>query len=153
MQLKKVMLVPALIAVAIMSGCGDKPDSSEPNSAAGSPAQPSPSQAASETPAAASGSASQAQQASVQQSTVPSAHTPDAEGLVRVHFDELFAVDANGSLTPKVPIEVNGTQMTPGVSFGGGVQFGGFAFGQAVGHDFGVRRLQNGFVQLVKLYN
>ena len=152
MQLKKVMLVPALIAVAIMSGCGDKHDSNEPNSTAGSSAQPTPSQAASETPSA-SGSVGQAQQASVQQPAVPSAPTPDAEGLIRAHFDELFAVDANGNLSPKVPIEVNGTQMTPGVSFGGGVQFDGFAFGQAVGHDFVVRRLQNGFVQLVKLYN
>lgn len=152
MQLKKVMLVPALIAVAIMSGCGEKHDSNEPNSAAGSPAQPTPSLAASETPSA-SGSLSQAQQASVQQSTVPSAPTPDAEGLIRAHFDELFAVDANGNLSPKVPIEVNGTQMTPGVSFGGRAQFGGFAFSQAVGHDFGVRRLQSGFVQIVKLYN
>ncbi|MCA8457996.1 hypothetical protein LGN04_29270 [Burkholderia multivorans] len=152
MQLKKVMLVTALVAVAIMSGCGDKPDSNEPNSAAESPAQSTPSQATSETPAAA-GSISQAQQLSVQLPAIPSAPTPDAEGLIRAHFDELFAVDANGNLSPKVPIEVNGTQMTPGISFGGGVQFGGFAFGQAVGHDFAVRRLQNGFVQLVKLYN
>ncbi|AFQ52178.1 hypothetical protein [Burkholderia cepacia] len=152
MQLNKVVLVPALIAVAIMSGCGEKHDSNEPNSAAESSAQPTPSQAASET-LSASGSVSQAQQTSVQQSAVPSAPTPDAEGVVRAHFDELFAVDANGNLTPKVPIDVNGTQMTPGVTFGGGVQFGGFAFSQAVGHDFGVRRLQNGFVQIVKLYN
>ncbi|WP_164716088.1 hypothetical protein [Burkholderia vietnamiensis] len=52
MQLKKVMLVPALIAVTIMSGCGEKHDSNEPNSAAESPAQPTQSQAASETPSA-----------------------------------------------------------------------------------------------------
>ncbi|HDR9512025.1 hypothetical protein C5615_37510 [Burkholderia cepacia] len=152
MQMKKVILVPALIAVAIMSGCGDKHDSNEPNSAAGSPAQPTPSQAASETPSA-GGPVSQAQLASVQQPAVPSAPTPDAEGLIRARFDELFAVDANGNLTPKVPVEVNGTQLTPGVTFGGGVQFGNFAFSQAVGHDFGVRRLQSGFVQIVKLYN
>ncbi|MCW3558904.1 hypothetical protein K6Y77_38615, partial [Burkholderia cenocepacia] len=79
--------------------------------------------------------------------------TPDAERLIRARFDELFAVDANGNLTPKVPVEVNGTQLTPGVTFGGGVQFGNFAFSQAAGHDFGVRRLQSGFVQIVKLYN
>lgn len=152
MQLKKVILVPALIAVAIMSGCGDKHDSNEPNSAAGSPAQPTPSKASSETPSV-GGPVSQVQQANVQQPAASSGPTPDAEGLIRAHFDELFAVDANGNLSPKVPIEVNGTQMTPGVSFGGRDQFGGFAFGQAVGHDFGVRRLQSGFVQIVKLYN
>ncbi|RKU00045.1 hypothetical protein C7H84_28570 [Burkholderia sp. Nafp2/4-1b] len=152
MQLKKVMLVAVLITVAIMSGCGDKHDRSEQNSAAGSPGQPPPSHATSETPPA-SESVSQVQQANVQQLAVPSGPTPAAEGLIRAHFDELFAVDANGNLSPKVPIEVNGTQMTLGVSFGGRDQFGGFAFGQAVGHVFGVRRLQSGFVQIVKLYN
>lgn len=51
------------------------------------------------------------------------------------------------------PVEINGTTMMSGVSFGGGVQFGGFAFSHAVGHDFGVRRLDNGGIQLVRWYD
>lgn len=151
MKLKETMLVPALIAVAMMSGCGDRQESQEQASAAASATQSAPPQQTSEAPST-SGSATQSP-ATAQQSAPPSPSTPGADGLVRAHFDELFTVDSNGSLTPKVPIDVNGTQMTPGVTFGGGVQFGGFAFGQAVGHDFGVRRLQNGFVQLVKVYD
>lgn len=56
-------------------------------------------------------------------------------------------------LSPKVPVAINGTTMTPGVSFGGGVQFGGFALRQAVGYDLGVKRLDNGFVQLLQYYD
>ncbi|MDR8927286.1 hypothetical protein FEP54_06044 [Burkholderia multivorans] len=151
MKLKEMMLAPALIAVAMMAGCGEKQESQERASAAASSTQSAPTQQSSEAPST-NGSTAPSQ-AIAQQSAPPSPSTPEADGLVRVHFDELFNVDSNGGLTPKVPIDVNGTQMTPGVTFGGGVQFGGFAFGQAVGHDFGVRRLQNGFAQLVKVYN
>ncbi|MBB5427475.1 hypothetical protein HDG40_005654 [Paraburkholderia sp. JPY158] len=150
MNLKKVMLVPACAALMLLSACGDKREApaQEANAVSSTSAAASPNTSAA--PASAN-SADQLQQTATQQPVQTA--TPDTDGLTRVHFDEIFVIDSNGNLSPKVPVDINGAQMTPGVSFGGGVQFGGLALSQAVGHDFGVRRLDNGFVQLVKYYN
>ena len=42
---------------------------------------------------------------------------------MKKHFNELFEIQ-NGVVSPKVPIQINGITMYPGVSFGGGVSFG-----------------------------
>ncbi len=93
------------------------------------------------------------QQASAQQPSPPPSPSPGEGGLIRVHFNEIFTVNSDGSYSPKLPIDINGVKMTPGVTFGGGVQFGGVTFGQLAGRDLDVRQLPNGFVELVKYYN
>jgi uncharacterized membrane protein len=149
MNVTKVMFVPVFALVASLAACGDKQDSPAQGAAAASSATSAAPPDASSPPTPSQVDAA-AQQSTAAQPAQPPGTT--AEGLMRVHFDQLFTIDSNGMLSPKVPVVINGTTMTPGVSFGGGVQFGGFALSQAVGHDFGVRRLDNGLIQLVAYY-
>lgn len=154
MKIEQLTLAVALIAAAMASACSDK-DQTANDSAASAPAAQASTTSATQPQAAAPAprGPAQAEQANQQQSVAAQSAAPDADGLTRVHFGDVFTVTADGNLSPKVPVDINGVQMTPGVSFGGGVQFGGFAMSQAAGHDLGVRRLPNGFVQLVKYYN
>lgn len=153
MKSKQLVLITALIAAAMTAACGDKNDTASDSTASAPAAQTSATTSATQPQAAAPAPSepAQAEQANAQQSGQSAA--PDSDGLVRVHFEDVFAVTADGSFSPKVPVDINGVQMGPGVTFGGGVQFGGFALSQAAGHDLGVRRLPNGFVQLVKYYS
>lgn len=151
MNAKQLLMVSALVAVAMTTACSDKQDTVSDNAASAPAATVTTN--SQEAPAAspAANAPGQAEQVNAQQSA--QSPTPDADGLVRVHFEDVFSVTADGSFSPKVPVDINGVQMGPGVTFGGGVQFGGFALSQAAGHDLGVRRLPNGFVQLVKYYS
>lgn len=151
MRFAKFILVPAAVALAMMSGCGrnqeieassSMPTAAEPASLAGTASS-----------SMTNGPQYRGQQASAQQSSPPPSPSPGEEGLIRVRFNEVFTVNSDGSYSPKLPVDINGAQMTPGVTFGGGVQFGGFTFGQLAGRDLGVRQLPNGFVELVKYYN
>jgi hypothetical protein len=150
MNVKKVMLVPVFALVASLAACGNKQDSPAQEAAVASSAATAASPDASSLPTSNQVDAA-AQQPAEAQPAQPAGSNSD--GLIRVHFDQIFTIDSNGMLSPKVPGEINGTTMTPGVSFGGGVQFGGFALSQAVGHDLGVKRLDNGFIQLVQYYD
>jgi hypothetical protein len=58
----------------------------------------------------------------------------------------------NGVVTPKVNVNINGVTMSPGVSFGGGVLFGGVELTQYIGKDFDVE-LQNGVYVIKGIYN
>ncbi|MDR5855759.1 hypothetical protein P9239_19075 [Caballeronia sp. LZ062] len=145
---KKLMLVLTGLVLANIEACGDKQEAASPPSSSASPVLASKTLSASLPPVGGKDAGRTAQGAVQAQPTVA-----DQDGLIRVRFDEIFSIGPNGDLTPKVPVDINGVQMTPGVTFGGGVQFGGFAVGQALGHDFGVRQLGNGFIQLVKYYN
>ncbi|MFM0499074.1 hypothetical protein [Paraburkholderia caffeinilytica] len=149
------MLASALVAAAMTAACSDKQDTASDNAASMPATQAAALTSTPETQAASPApyAPAQAEQANQQQSVAAQSPTPDPDGLTRVHFDDVFAVTADGNLSPKVPVDINGVKMTPGVVFGGGVQFGGFAMSQAAGHDLGVRRLPNGFVQLVKYYS
>lgn len=46
-----------------------------------------------------------------------------------VHFTELFTID-NGIINPKVTVQINGITLSPGVSFGRGITFGGIDLSQ-----------------------
>jgi hypothetical protein len=70
---------------------------------------------------------------------------------MRMRFDELFN-NNNGVVTPKVNVNINGVTMSPGVSFGGGVLFGGVELTQYIGKDFDVE-LQNGVYVIKGIYN
>ncbi len=151
MNARQLLMVSALVAVAMTAACSDKQDTVSDNAASAPAATVTTNSQEASTASPAANAPGQAEQVNAQQSAQSPA--PDADGLVRVHFEDVFAVTADGSFSPKVPVDINGVQMGPGVTFGGGVQFGDFALSQAAGHDLGVRRLPNGFVQLVKYYS
>jgi hypothetical protein len=44
----------------------------------------------------------------MQQSVAAQVAAPDSDGLVRVHFEDIFAVTADGSFSPKMPVDING---------------------------------------------
>jgi hypothetical protein len=48
--------------------------------------------------------------------------------IEKVNFFEIFQQNPDGSLSPKVKMNVNGIQFGPGVSFSPGVFFGGVDF-------------------------
>jgi hypothetical protein len=141
MKTKQLMLTIALVAVAMTAACSDKNETASDSAASAPAAQASATTSATQPQAAAPAPSerAQAEPANQQQLVAVQSPTPDADGLIRVHFDDVFTVTADGNLSPKVPVDINGVQMTPGVVFGGGVQFGGFAMRQAAGHDLGVR--------------
>ncbi len=58
---------------------------------------------------------------------------------MRMSFDQLFQRTAEvGMISPRVPVQIGGATMTPGVAFGGGVNIGGVDLIQLVGKDFDV---------------
>lgn len=69
---------------------------------------------------------------------------------MRKSFNELFTVQ-NGTISPKVSIRINGIEMTPGVSFGRGVSFGGVDLAQFIGKDFEVEN-HNGIYEIKGYY-
>jgi len=50
------------------------------------------------------------------------------ENQERLNFSDIFQEQSDGSLTPKVKIEVNGVSFGPGITFQKGVAFGGIDF-------------------------
>jgi len=48
--------------------------------------------------------------------------------IERINFFDIFQQNPDGSLSPKVQMNVNGIQFGPGVSFSPGVSFGGVDF-------------------------
>lgn len=80
---------------------------------------------------------------------IPSAQAPSAVvprielNGTKVPFYEVFQVDANGSVSPRIPVEINGVTMTPGVSFTEGVSFGGFDIAAMKGKEFIIERRGN----------
>jgi hypothetical protein len=45
--------------------------------------------------------------------------------VVRVKYDQVFTINTNNTITPKLPVRIGGVTMGPGVSFGTGVFIGG----------------------------
>lgn len=58
----------------------------------------------------------------------------------RVQFTEVFNIHADGSLEPKVSIQVGGVRFGPGVRFGKGVSFAGIDFTLFIGRDLQIIR-------------
>ncbi|HBD24536.1 MAG: hypothetical protein A2566_03720 [Candidatus Zambryskibacteria bacterium RIFOXYD1_FULL_40_13] len=50
------------------------------------------------------------------------------ENYRRVKFNDVFDEKPDGSLSPKVPIEINGVNFNSGTTFSKGVVFGGIDF-------------------------
>jgi len=51
----------------------------------------------------------------------------------RVHFTEIFNLNSDGSLEPRINIQVGGVSFGPGVRFGRGVSFAGIDFTLFIG--------------------
>lgn len=51
---------------------------------------------------------------------------------MKVHFNDMFTVQ-DGMVSPKVVVSIGGATMSPSVSFGGGVSFGGVDLTQYIG--------------------
>lgn len=45
--------------------------------------------------------------------------------MAKIHYSDIFVDNPNGTISPKVYVQLNGVTMGPGVSFGKGVTFGG----------------------------
>ena len=72
--------------------------------------------------------------------------------MKRIPFNDLFQINANGSITPKVRIGIGGVTMGPGVSFGRGVSFSGIDLTLYIGRDFQVEET-NGLYLIKGVYN
>ena len=57
---------------------------------------------------------------------------------MRVPYSQVFQVNPDGSVSPRVAVHINGVQMGPGVAFGGGVSFGGVDLAALKGKDLDV---------------
>jgi hypothetical protein len=62
---------------------------------------------------------------------------------MRVPYDQVFAVNPDGSVSPKVAVRIGGIQMGPGVAFGRGVQFAGLDLAAIRGCDLEVESYGN----------
>ena len=45
--------------------------------------------------------------------------------MARMHYSDIFRDNPNGTISPKVYVQLNGVTMGPGVTFGKGIAFGG----------------------------
>lgn len=45
--------------------------------------------------------------------------------FIIARYDQVFTVNLNNTITPKIPVRIGGVTMGPGVSFGNGVLIGG----------------------------
>ena len=67
---------------------------------------------------------------------------------MRVPYSQIFQVNPNGSVTPRMQVQIGGVTMGPGVAFGGGVSFGGVDLAAMKGKDIEVE--QQGNVIVIK---
>jgi hypothetical protein len=70
---------------------------------------------------------------------------------MRVRFDEVFTVNGDGSISPKVPVVVGGVQLNPGMDFGRRVRLGTVHFAAVAGRDLEVDQ-QAGVLYLLRPY-
>lgn len=69
----------------------------------------------------------------------------------RYRFRDIFQENPDGSLSPRVRINVNGVEFGPGISFGHGVSFGGIDFNQYRNMDIAAE-VQNGVLLIRGFY-
>lgn len=54
---------------------------------------------------------------------------------MRYRFDQIFQLNQDGSISPRMQINISGVTLGPGVAFGSGVAFGGVNFFNFRGND------------------
>ena len=70
----------------------------------------------------------------------------------RYKFLDIFQESPDGSLSPKIQIEVNGVSFGPGVAFQKGVAFGGVDFHLYKHIDIAAIEQENGVLKIVGFY-
>ena len=70
---------------------------------------------------------------------------------MRVRFNEVFTVNGDGSISPKVPVVVGGVKLDPGMDFGRRVRLGTVHFAAVAGRDLEVDQ-QAGVTYLLRPY-
>lgn len=70
---------------------------------------------------------------------------------MRVRFNEVFTVNGDGSISPKVPVVVGGIQLAPGMDFGRRVRLGTVHFAAVAGRDLEVDQ-QAGVTYVLRPY-
>ncbi len=71
--------------------------------------------------------------------------------LRRFRYNEVFHVES-GRISPRIPIQIGGVTMGPGVSFGGGVMFSGVNLAEHVGKDIS-GYIENGVLIIKGFYS
>ena len=70
---------------------------------------------------------------------------------MRIPFSDIFRVNQDGSVSPRLPVYINGITMSPGISFGLGISFGGFDIASLRNKDLEVERRPDG-IMIIKGY-
>jgi hypothetical protein len=70
---------------------------------------------------------------------------------MRVRFNDVFRVNGDGSISPKVPVVVGGVHLEPGFDFGRRVRLGNVHFAAVAGRDLEVEH-HSGVTYLVRPY-
>lgn len=68
-----------------------------------------------------------------------------------MNFSEVFITHPDGSIEPKMHVNVGGVSFGPGVRFGRGVSFSGIDFSLFVGRNFQVKE-EKGIVNILGVY-
>jgi hypothetical protein len=72
---------------------------------------------------------------------------------MRVPFSEVFEINEN-AVTPKHVVNIGGIQMSPGISFEGGVSFSNFNLAEHFGKDLEIEKDKTtGILTISKIYN
>ena len=72
--------------------------------------------------------------------------------IERVKFSDVFFMREDGSISPKIPISINGISMSTGVSFSRGVSMGGVNVFDLIGKDLAIEKVGN-YYELKGYYN
>jgi len=65
---------------------------------------------------------------------------------MRVPFNELFQVNPNGMISPKLRVNINGNIIGPGAELGSGAVVGGVNLHDIAGHQLEVEQQADGLV-------
>jgi hypothetical protein len=71
---------------------------------------------------------------------------------MRICFYEVFHDNGDGSYSPTKTIKIGGAIISPGVDFSSEAYFGDIAIAKYIGRDFEVETLQDGTVEIKKIY-
>jgi len=132
MKFNNVCVIQALVVALLLTACGRE----VPATAASAP--PSTVQAApSTTPPVAP--------AHIIQASPPAAISTPINN--RIAYSEIFQINPDGSVSPRMPVQIGGVRMGPGVSFNQGAYFAGIDIAAMKGKNIEIER-REGFVQI-----
>ncbi len=66
---------------------------------------------------------------------------------MRIPFSAIFNVQVNGTVSSRTPVEIEGAQLSTGVSFGEGLSIRGTKLRTLIGHDLEVTE-SDGFIKV-----